>query len=146
MNFSIQLVDRRLTPSSSPDHSALYRRRLEDPRRVARRLSLQVAKYRIYEQDLPSYVSLPALYSPRRADLVNYFSLGDTFFVPSSFPSDSQHRRALGISLPGRHQPNLVPHVRHDQHLRSVPSSAAPLPERGRPTQRRGGGLADEGC
>lgn len=57
-----------------------------------------------------------------------------------------EHRRAVRQRVPRRHQPDLVAHVRHDQHLRSLPAPAAALSQPDGSAERRGGGVADEGA
>ena len=56
-------------------------------------------------------------------------------------PPDSQQR----LRLPRRHQPDLVAHVRHDQHLRSLPPPTPAVPEPDGSIKRRGCRAADAG-
>ena len=49
----------------------------------------------------------------------------------------------VGLSVFGCHQPDVVTHVRHDQHLRSLPSTTSSIPKSYRSFERRSGCIID---
>lgn len=53
-------------------------------------------------------------------------------------------RLQVRIGVLGRHQPDVVSHVRHDQYLRGLPTTTPAIPQPHRPSQRRGGCAAHQ--